>query len=334
MTDADDFAQRTEPFRRELLAHCYRMLGSVDDAEDLVQDTYLRAWRAFDRFEGRSSLRAWLYRIATNACLSVLTRRPRRWLPSDAVPPVADVDALAALEGPPPSTKYAWVGPIPDQMVGPLPEALVAPSSEDPASVVAQHSALRLAFVASLQYLPPRQRAVLLLREVLDFPAAQVAEALGTTTPAVKSSLQRARARMHEVAPSLDEVREPTDAQARAQLEAYVAAFERSDARVFEQLLCDEAVLETMPAPTWFDGRRACLSTIRAVMYSPGDWRMLPIRANTQPAVATYLRGPDGQHHAFGVAMLTLSPAGIARITLWGEPRLVSRFGLPPLLSA
>src|SRR6516164_7601847 len=178
----DEFARDTEPFRRELLAHCYRMLGSLDEAEDLVQETYLRAWRSHPGFEGRSSVRSWLYRIATNACLTALEQRGRRALPSGLGGPAEDPDA------PPGSAEpgIAWLEPIPD--------ALVTPESEDPGVIVAAREWLRLAVIASLQYLPARQRAVLLLREVLGFPAAEVASMLGTSTTAVKSTLQRARA--------------------------------------------------------------------------------------------------------------------------------------------
>jgi RNA polymerase sigma-70 factor, ECF subfamily len=182
--DAGEFTRRTEPFRRELLAHCYRMLGSADEAEDLVQETYLRAWRSYRGFQGRSSVRVWLYRIATNACLTALEHRGRRALPSGLGDPGDDPAAPPA----PPDPEVAWLQPIPD--------ALVTPESEDPATIVAAREGLRLALIASLQHLPPRQRAVLILREVLAFPAAEVATMPDTTTAAVKSALQRARARL------------------------------------------------------------------------------------------------------------------------------------------
>jgi RNA polymerase sigma-70 factor, ECF subfamily len=175
--DADEFASRTEPFRRELLAHCYRMLGSLAEAEDLVQETYLRAWRSYDRFQGRSSSRTWLYRIATNACLTALEHRGRRALPSSLGRASADPNALPG----PTDPDQAWLRPIPD--------TLITPDSQDPATIVATREALRLALIASLQYLLPRQRAVLILREVLAFPAAEVASMLDTTTAAVKSTL-------------------------------------------------------------------------------------------------------------------------------------------------
>ena len=181
-----EFAQRTEPFRRELLAHCYRMLGSADEAEDLVQETYLRAWRSYGTFKGRSSLRTWLYRIATNACLTVLEQRGRRALPSGLGGPAEDPDAPPG----PAEPEVAWLGPIPD--------TLVTTDSQDPATIVAAREGPRLALIASLQHLPARQRAVLLLRDVLDFPAAEVAAMLGTSAAAVKSMLQRVCCDQHK----------------------------------------------------------------------------------------------------------------------------------------
>jgi RNA polymerase sigma-70 factor (ECF subfamily) len=322
MTQVDEaeFAARTEPFRRELLAHCYRMLGSVDDAEDVVQETYLRAWRAFGDFEGRSSVRTWLHRIATNTCLTALAHRSRRVLPSGLGPPAEDPHATPEPAGP----GVSWLQPIPD--------ALVRPDAGDPAAVVESRADLRLALVASLQYLPPRQRAVLLLRDVLGFSAAEVAATLGTTTNGVKSALARARAQLAEVSPSADTVLEPDDAEARRQLERYVAAFEASDAAALERLLRDDAVIET-DARTWYAGKSVCVPFLRAyAVGSPGDWRMLPTRANGQPAVVAYLRGSDGVHRAFGVAVLTTTPGGLARITLFTGAGLARRFGAPEAL--
>lgn len=189
-----DFTERAEEFRRELLAHCYRMLGSADDAEDLVQETYLRAWRSYGAFEGRSSLRAWLYRIATNACLTALEQRGRRALPSGLGAPAEDPDDPRAVAEP----DLGWLQPIPD--------ALVTPEADDPAAVIIARERVRLALIASLQYLSARQRAVLLLREVLGFTAADVADMMGTSPAAVKSTLQRARARLQQAAPAPDRV--------------------------------------------------------------------------------------------------------------------------------
>src|SRR5215470_14318174 len=223
--DRQEFTRSTEPYRRELLAHCYRMLGSVDDAEDLVQETYLRAWRSFDSFEGRSSLRTWLYQIASNACLTAMERRSRRPLPSGLGSPDEDAGMPPAAAAP----DVLWLQPIPD--------ALVRPERGDPAAIAVSRESLRLALIASFQYLPPRQRAVLLLRDVLAFPAADVADMLGMTTAAVKSALQRARGRLEEVAPAADQVAEPPEPRARALLDQYIQAFETADAAALKQLL-------------------------------------------------------------------------------------------------
>jgi RNA polymerase sigma-70 factor, ECF subfamily len=312
------FIELTEPFRRELLAHCYRMLGSADEAEDLVQETYLRAWRAYGTFEGRASLRAWLYRIATNACLTALEQRGRRALPSGLAGPAGDPDAPPG----PAEPGVTWLQPIPD--------ARVTPESQDPAAIVAAREGLRLALIASLQYLPARQRAVLLLREVLGFPAAEVATMLGTSTAAVKSTLQRARARLAEAAPAPERIIEPTDPRARALLGQYIAGFENADIAALETALRADAAIEMIGTRTWFSGRATCLRYLAHVIGSPGDWLMIPTVANGQPAAATYYRDGDRTHHALGLGMLTATPAGIARITVFGGgPGLVAKFGLP-----
>jgi len=318
----EEFAQRTEPFRRELLAHCYRMLGAADEAEDLVQETYLRAWRAYGSFEGRSSLRTWLYRIATNACLTALEQRGRRALPSGLGGPAGDPDT------PPPAAEpgLAWVQPVPD--------ALVISGSDDPATIVATRESVRLALIASLQYLPPRQRAVLLLREVLGVPAAEVAAMLGTSAAAVKSALQRARARLTEAVPAADDLIEPEDPRARKLLGQYIAGFEHADIEALEKALRADAAIEMTGSRTWFSGRVTCLRYLAHVTGAPGDWRMTPTRANGQPAVAAYHRDGDGAYQALGVAVLTVTSAGIARITVFGGGAdLVARFGFPPAVS-
>ena len=307
-----EFADLTEPFRRELLAHCYRMLGSVDDAEDVVQETYLRAWRSYDRFEGRSSLRTWLYQIATNACLTAREHRARRALPSGLGAPGEDRDAGSGLE---------WLQPMPD--------ALVTAESDDPAVIAATRDSLRLALIASFQYLPPRQRAVLLLREVLAFSADDVARMLGTSTVAVKSALQRARARLSDVAPADHQIAEPTEPAARSLLDQYIAAFETADAAALERLLRRDAMLELPPSSVWFAGGEAIATAVAGLGY-PGEWRMIPTAANGQPAAAAYRRGADGSYRAYGVVVLTVSPTGIARIVVFGDPGLFGRFGLPP----
>ena len=309
---SDGFVRETERWRRELLAHCYRMLGSADEAEDVVQETYLRAWRGYAAFEGRSTVRSWLYRIATNACLTALEQRGRRALPSGLGGPAADPDAPPGLADP----GVAWLEPMPD--------ALVTPESEDPAAIVAARERLRLALVASLQYLPARQRAVLLLREVLCFPAAEVASMLGTSAPAVKSALQRARARLDAVSPAPEQVIEPTEPRARELLGQYMAGFEHADTTALEKALRADAAIEMVGTRTWFAGRVTCLRYLAHVIGSPGDWRMSPVLANGQPAAVAHYRDS-----AYGLGVLTVTPAGIARITVFGGGQeLAARFGL------
>ncbi|MEV1177461.1 sigma-70 family RNA polymerase sigma factor [Nonomuraea sp. NPDC049784] len=321
--DADEFTERTEPFRRELLAHCYRMLSSADEAEDLVQETYLRAWRSYGTFEGRSSLRAWLYRIATNACLTALEHRGRRALPSGLAGPADDPDSPPAPDDP----DVAWLQPIPD--------TLVTPESDDPAAIIAARESLRLALVASLQYLPARQRAVFLLREVLDFPAAEVAAMLGTSIAAVKSALQRARTRLDEAAPEHEQIIEPTDPHAQALLEQYITGFENADTAALERALRTDAAIELVGTLAWFSGRVTCLRFLTHVMGSRGDWRMIPTLANGQPAAAAYLRDGDGIHRAWGLGILTVTTTGITSITVFqGGHDLMAKFGLPPIHSA
>jgi RNA polymerase sigma-70 factor (ECF subfamily) len=317
--DNAGFVRDTEPFRRELLAHCYRMLGSIQDAEDLVQETYLRAWRFYGGFEGRSSVRTWLYQIATNACLTELARHSRRVLPSGLSDPEPDPGTYLEEAG----TEVNWLQPVPD--------AMVAPDSADPAAIVAAREGLRLALIASLQYLPPRQRAVLVLRDVLAFPATEVAVMLGTTTVSVKSALQRARARLGELALAASQITEPTAPRARALLDQYIAAFESADAAALERLLTEDTVLEATPMRTWFAGRKTCVLFLRDhLMGSPGDWRMLATNANGQPAAAAYTRDQHGNYQAYGICVLTVTSAGIRRISSFGDPGLVTVFGFRP----
>ncbi|GAA0917974.1 sigma-70 family RNA polymerase sigma factor [Virgisporangium aurantiacum] len=318
MERSAEFVRLTEPLRRELLAHCYRMLGSVDEAEDVVQETYLRAWRSYDAFEGRSSLRTWIHRIATNACLSALEQRGRRVLPSGLGGPADDPDATPG----PVAPGVAWLGPVPD--------ALVSPETLDPATTFVGRDSVRLALVAALQYLPARQRAVLLLREVLGFSAGEVAVMLGVSTAAVKSALQRARAQLDAIAPSPESVAEPTDPHARDLLNLYIAGFENADLSSLEKALRTDAAIELVGTRAWFSGKVTCLRYLTHVLGSSGDWLMIPTGANGQPAAATYYRTDDGTHQALGVAVLTATPAGVSRITVFpGGPPLVVRFGLP-----
>jgi RNA polymerase sigma-70 factor, ECF subfamily len=318
MTVSEDFfVSHTGRFRGELLAHCYRMLGSAEEAEDLVQETYLRAWRSYDRFEGRSSVRTWLYRIATNVCLTAIERCGRRPLPSGLGGPVEDPEAslVAAPDVP-------WLQPFPD--------ALLAAGHEDPAAVAVSRAGIRLAFVAALQYLSARQRAVLILRDVLEWPAAQVADLLGTTTTAVNSGLRRARAQLAQALPIEDELAEPAEPDQRALLERFAAAVENADASALAELLAQDVALEMPPALTWFTGRQAVVRFVASnFLTGPGRERLVPVVANGQPAFAVYQREPGGTYHAHAVQVLTVTTRGIARIVSFVDPGLFALFGLP-----
>ncbi len=319
----DEFVRRTEPYRRELVVHCYRMLGSLVDAEDAVQETYLRAWRSFDSFEGRSSVRTWLYRIATNTCLTARQHHSRRVLPSGLGAPSDDPAAPPNSADP----DVAWLSPIPDTLIG-------SAAAADPASIVATRDSVRLALIAGMQYLTSRQRAVLILRDVLAFPAAEVAEMLDMSVPAVKSALQRARASLREAAPMDDKAAEVTEPEHRKLLEHYIAAFQNADAAALEKLLRKDAMLEAPPLRTWYSGIRFCMPYMaRHVLGSPGHWRMLPTSANGQPAVAVYYRGSDGIYLPYGITVLTVTAEGISRITAFGDPDLITAFGFPPTLA-
>ena len=312
---SDDFTARTDPFRRELLAHCYRMLGSVHDAEDLLQETLLRAWRAYDRYDPRrAALRTWLFRIATNAFLTAIEQRSRRPLPSGLGAPPSGDPEQPLIRG----EEVPWLQPIPDAMLG------------DPAGALLSRASLRLAFVAALQFLPARQRAVLILREVLDWPAAEVAAALDMTTAAVNSALQRARARLGEAALNQDQIDEPADPYQRAQIERYAVAFENADLAGLEKLLADDVVLEMPPFLNWYAGREAYIRFIaRAFTLRGTNWRMVPVHANRQPALAAYTRAENGRYALHSLQVFTVSGSGISRNTSFQDQDVLSYFGLP-----
>lgn len=317
---SEDFARLTDPLRAELLAHCYRMLGSVHEAEDQVQETLIRAWRSYGEFEGRASLRTWLYRIATNACLRALENRRRRPLPSGLGAP--GQDPAAGL--PPVRPEVPWLQPFPDALLGAGPA--------DPADVTISRASLRLALIAALQYLPPRQRAVLIFRDVLGWRAAEVADLLGTTTAAVNSTLQRARAQLRLTAPTEDSIREPADRAARDLLARYAAAFETADVAALTGLLREDAVLEMPPQLTWFAGRDQVGRFLGArVLRRPGAFRLIPTTANGQPALAAYLRDRDGVLRAHGIQVLTVASSRVTRIVSFNDPGLLAIFGLPPV---
>jgi len=328
MTDQlvdDSFTQVSDRYRRELLAHCYRMLGSVHDAEDLVQETFLRAWRSFHGFEGRSSVRTWLYRIATNACLTALESRNRRPLPSGLGYPNADPAAPLVEQN-----EVLWLEPVPDSMVG-----IGSNPAADPAAVVTGRESVRLAFIAALQHLPPRQRAVLVLREVLALPAAEVAEMLDMTVAAVNSALQRARAQLDEAGLSADDVVEPAEADRRELLGRYVQALEDKNIAGLVELFTTDAVWEMPPFVGWYQGPADIGVLVDSQCPAgPGQLRLLPTEANGQPAFAMYLRRDDGNWHAFQLHVLELAGTSIAHVTAFFDLDLFTTFGMPLTMPA
>jgi RNA polymerase sigma-70 factor, ECF subfamily len=314
-----DFTSLTSQYRGELLAYCYRMLGSADEAEDLVQETYLRAWRSFDGFEGRSSARTWLYRIATNACLTALERRARRPLPAGLGAP--DVDPAAPLVA---GSEVPWLQPFPGR-----PQA---GEGADPAAAVMSREGIRLAFVAALQYLSARQRAVLIMRDVLGWPAAEAAESLGMTTTAVNSALRRARDQLAAALPSEDDLAEPADPRRRALVDRFATAVEKADAAALAELLREDVALEMPPLLTWFAGRQTVVDFVAAQLFTaPGRLRLVPVTANGQPGFAVYQGEPGGTFRAHAIQVLTVTATGISRIVAFTDPALFPAFGLPPV---
>jgi RNA polymerase sigma-70 factor, ECF subfamily len=311
----DDFSRLTDPYRRELLAHCYRMLGSIHDAEDLVQETYLRAWRGYDRFEERSSLRTWLYRIATRACLTALDSRERRVLPSGLGAPTADGESKLGAH----LDTVAWLTPIPSTMLGGDPS--------DPATIVGMREGTRLALIAAMQQLSPRQRAALLLRDVLGWHADEVAELLGTSTASTTSALQRARAHLAKSAPREDDI-EPSDVDAQV-LERYIDAFRRSDAAAVVQLLRDDVELEMPPIATWFSGRDAVAAFFEFRVLKGQTRPMLATSANGYPAAAAYTLRENGVVAPHSIQVLEIRGGAIAHLHVFLDPGLYPTFGLP-----
>lgn len=296
----DAFLADAQRYRRELLAHCYRMTGSLHDAEDLVQETYLRAWKSYKGFQGKSSVRTWLYRIATNNCLTALDSRQRRPLPTGLGAPSSDpLDDIVARD------EVPWLEPLPD-------------ASSDPSNIVGSRESVRLAFVAALQHLSPRQRAVLVLREVLQWKASEVAEAVGASTAAVNSLLQRARAQLDAVGPSEeDELRAPESPEAQDLLTRYIAAFESYDMDKLVELFTEDAVWEMPPFDGWYQGPEniVLLSKQHCPAQGPGDMRFVRTTANGQPAAALYMRNREtGVHEAFQMHVLDVTARGIVHV--------------------
>jgi len=324
--DRRAFEGLTEPYRRELQVHCYRMLGSISDAEDMVQETFLRAWKGRRSYAGRAPFRAWLYRIATNACLDELEARPRRGLPMSLFPP-ADPEQPPE----PPRLEPIWLEPYPD--------ALLPAGGGDPAARYDQRESIRLAFLVALQELPPRQRAILLLRDVLGWSAAEVASLLDISVSSVTSALYRARstlsARYHGGGRPAQgaAVNDPT---ARRLLERYVQAWETADIDQLTLMLKQDATFPMPPAPGWYRGRAAIRAFISATILSGaarGRWKLLLTRANGQPAFGLYRREEEKPGYAaFAIQVVTFESGLVADATTFGFPQLFPTFGLPQAL--
>ena len=307
--DRGAFDRLVAPYHRELHAHCYRLLGGVHDAEDALQEALLGAWRGLTGFEGRSSVRAWLYRIATNACLRQLRQRPKRLLSADYFPATTDVHDLGEMVDSP------WLDPYP---------------ALDPQAGYEQREGVELAFVAALQHLPATQRAVLILREVLAFSAAEVAAQLETTVPAVNSALQRARSSLAERVPerSQQATLRSLGAQTEELLARFLAAWERADVSALLDLLTEDARFTMPPLPAWFDGRANIRHFLTERVFAT-PWRLVPVEANGQLAFAAYQGGPDDGFALSGVNVLTLRGDRIAEITSFLDPPMYAAFDLP-----
>jgi RNA polymerase sigma-70 factor (ECF subfamily) len=324
--DDDAFGRLAGPYRGELHAHCYRMLGSAADAEDALQETLLRAWRGLPRFEGRSSVRSWLYKIATNACLRAIERRPRRVLPVDYGAAADPHDGPAE-----PVTEAVWIEPYPDERLG-LSSGLASPEAR-----YEQREGVELAFIAALQHLPARQRAVLILRDVLGFSARETAAALETTPVSVDSALQRAHKAVDQRLPEQSQqatLRSLSDGALRQVAERYITAWERNDVNAVVAMLAEDAKLAMPPVPTWYSGREQV-----AVFLGGGPlagttrWRLIPVRANGQLAFCLYAW--DDKAQAFlprAVDVLTLRGVQIQEIMAFLTPDAFGGFGLPASL--
>lgn len=313
MSVTTDFDARIEPFRTELLAYCYRMLGSAHDAEDLVQDTFLRAWRARERYDAtRASLRTWLYRIATNACLTALEVRGRRPLPSGMV---AAADPLGPLVH---GGEVTWLQPLPDALL----------DASDPARTAVDRSTLRLVFAGALQQLSARERGALILRDVLGFSAVEAAAVLSTSVAAVNSALQRGRGRLKEAGIREEDLSEPPAGEQRAWVERYMKAFEAADIDGLKQLLTEDVLMEMPPMLNWFAGRDGYGHFMQWVYDVAGtDWRALPVTGNGQPGFAAYRR-EGGGYELHTLQLFTVSAAGITRNSVFQDPEVFASFGL------
>jgi RNA polymerase sigma-70 factor, ECF subfamily len=321
--DHDAFAQLVGPYRAQLRAHCYRMLGSLADADDALQETLLRAWRGLVHFEGRSSLRSWLYTIATNASLRAIEKRPRRLLPVDYAPAADPHDRPAEA-----LAEAVWLEPFPDGDLG-LAGDLLGPDAR-----YEQRQSVELAFTAALQHLPARQRAVLILREVLGFSARETAEVLQTTSVSVDSALQRARRTVAERVPTRSQqetLRSLGDGAVREIVNRFAEAWESRDIEELVSMLVEDARMTMPPQPSWYQGRDAVeLFLSRWPLAAEQQFRLIPVTASGQPALAAYIWNEAAKvFEAESIVVLTLSSAGIEEITAFRSPALFGRFDLP-----
>jgi RNA polymerase sigma-70 factor (ECF subfamily) len=322
--DQDAFRRLVEPYRAELHAHCYRMLGSLHDAEDALQDTLVRAWRGLPRFEEQRALRPWLYKIATNASLDVIAKRPKRVLPIDHGP------SVGAGAGPgTPLAESVWLEPYADELIG-IEDGYAAPEAR-----YEQRESVELAFIAALQHLPARQRAVLILREVLGFSAREVAQSLETTTASVNSALQRARRAVSERLPAQSQqatLRSLGDERLRDLVQRYIDAWERRDVDLLVALLAEDALFAMPPFPNWFQGREVVIAFISST--GKPRLRHVATRANGQPAVGWYVWDAGRETYLpAALEVLTLEGERVKAITAFAFPELFPRLGLPAELS-
>jgi RNA polymerase sigma-70 factor, ECF subfamily len=321
--DEAAFARLLTPYRRELRAHCYRMSGSLADADDLVQESLLRAWKGLSRFEGRADLRTWLYRVTTNVCLDALDKKSARLLPMELGPAAGPGDPIG-----PPRLEPVWLGPCPRE--------LYETAEPSPEARVAARESVTLAFLVALQLLPAKQRVVLILRDVVGWEAAECAELLELSVAAVNSALQRARetlaARATKVSPTID------DADTSALLSRYVEAWELADVNALVALLHEDATLAMPPLPQWIAGASAIGASIGAMVFGPagpGAFKLVRTEANGQPALAAYQRDRDsGELRATALHVLELRQGRIDAITAFLDPSLFPAFGLAPVLPA
>jgi RNA polymerase sigma-70 factor (ECF subfamily) len=326
--DEDAFARLVETHRAQLQAHCYRMLGSLHDAEDALQEVLLRAWNGLPRFGGRSSLRTWLYRIATNVCLDVIARRPKRVLPVDYGPATTTASQTEVGE---PLIESVWIEPYPDELLG------VEGGYAAPEARYEEREGVELAFIAALQHLPARQRAVLILREVLGFSAREAADSLETTVPAVNSALQRARKTVDERLPEQSQqetLRALGDQRVRELVEAYIDAWRRGDVAALSKLLAEDAEFSMPPWAAWWRGRETIAAFAKEAVEVCAVSRTVLTSANGQPAIAYYNQvGDSDRYVALALDVLTLEGSSVKAITAFVVPEIFERFGLPAEIS-